>query len=114
MIELLARFPEQHDMQDAVEYLVTRSIKPLVEEKKFDEALAAAKRHKEVFQGIQDDDAYNQLLVYVYDAWGHHHMREKNWPEAVKLYERALGEVPEDGLLSNNLAYSRQELTKKN
>jgi tetratricopeptide (TPR) repeat protein len=113
LIELLARYPDQDDVQEVAENLVTRSVRPAVEEKRFEDALAAAKRHADVFRGIKDPDAYNELLVYVYDAWGHHHMREKNWPEAIKLYERALSEVPDESLLNHNLGYSRQELTKK-
>lgn len=112
MIELLARFPDQEDVQEVVASLVGRAIRPLIEEKKFDEALAAVRRHADVFKGIKDKNAYNELLVHAYDRWGHDLMEQKNWAAAIKLYQRALVEVPDDSLLTNNLEYSQQELNK--
>ena len=71
----------------------------------FQEALACIKAHRAMIS----DDMSARVSLPVYDAWARQHMRNKDWDEAIGVYEKGLAAFPGNGHLKHNLKYCEQQ-----
>ncbi|MEK7468927.1 MAG: hypothetical protein AAB074_16250 [Planctomycetota bacterium] len=85
-----ARFPDV--AQGHVQWVVAT----LCKEGRFEEAVGAAGRHKEL---VKDAAA---VARPAYDQWAGSHSKKKEWKEATEVYGRGLKEYPGDKALENN------------
>ena len=85
-----ARFPDV--AQGYVQWVVSTLCKAA----KFEEAVGAAGRHKEL---VKDPAA---VARSAYDQWANSHTKKKEWKEATDIYGRGLKEFPGDKALENN------------
>jgi tetratricopeptide (TPR) repeat protein len=60
----------------------------------------------------KDGDILNNTRA-TYDAWADTHMKKDDWAGAIKVYEKGLAHLPGDSHLKHNLAYCKQELSKR-
>ena len=67
-------------------------------------------------QGLQrlpKNDHLTNNSIATWNAWADSLMNAKDWGGAIKVYEKALVAFPDNSLLKNNLAYCRQQMSKR-
>jgi len=106
---LRARFPNAPSIAEVGLNHVRRLVQALSKEGKDEEALAVIESAGDLLPAGKDRDG---LTVNVFDLWAKRQMDAKAWPEAAKVYARALQRFPDDRLLRQNTAYLAQEWTR--
>jgi tetratricopeptide (TPR) repeat protein len=77
---------------------------------KYEEALTVAATGLEV---SPKESIIKNNTMAVYDSWANSYMKKNDWAGAIVVYEKALAKMPGDSHMKHNLAYCKQELTRK-
>jgi tetratricopeptide (TPR) repeat protein len=103
------RFPDLAGLPELAKNHAHRVVDDLSKAGKFQDALAAIDQHKDL---IRDDADIKNLALVVYDSWAGKLSQAQKWDQAVDIYEKALGRLPNDGHMKNNLIFTIQEWTR--
>jgi len=109
----LARFPDSRGVIDVAESHTYRAVRKLSDAGKYEEALAAIDRHKELLKAAFKDKAdakLGELGADVYDGWAR---KMPDRGQALGVYQQGLKRLPANHKLKNNLIYSAQEGTRE-
>jgi hypothetical protein len=110
-VALLRRLGTIEAVRDVARNHFRRVVLGLREKGKFEEALGSIKRHQELLDLLSDKDTANDMLEAVYDGWARTFF-QKDWSKAIGIYRDGLKQVPDSGLLQNNLRYCEQQAKK--
>jgi hypothetical protein len=58
-------------------------------------------------QAYPNEDTLKKNAIFTYDRWANGAMTKKDWPEAIRIYEEALGHFPGESALQNNMKYCK-------
>lgn len=106
---LLQRFPEIATLNKVAVGHVQRIVGLLSDAGNFEESLAAIERHQ---QFLVEKETAEDLYQSVYDSWATSFTDQKNYEQAVVVYERGLGRFPDNAHLKQNIVYTMQEWAK--
>ena len=65
------------------------------------------------WQANSKDDYLTNNAVFVWDSWARPFFAVKDWPQAIRIYEKALEQFPDRGALVSNLNYWRNNWKRK-
>ena len=99
LLGLRQQFPKVTHVDQLAKAHVQRVVLELRDSGKFDDALAAINKNKELLK----DQADSRNLAYaVYDFWANGLQRKRNWQAAVDIYAQGLQCLSKDDHLTNN------------
>lgn len=98
--------PDPAPLAEVLEAVLGREVADRVDR---DEAEAALDLIDGVTGALPEETVAN-LRVLAYDRWARQAMDREDWQEAVRIYDRGLGAVPESALLDNNRDYAASRL----
>lgn len=99
---LKLKFPDLEDVARAANNHLNNTVVVLVEDNKYEEALAVLERLKDLAEQEADVE---RLAVFAYDRWAKTFIDAKNWDGAIEIYDRGLALYPDQGLFEQNKAY---------
>ena len=111
LVDLLKRFAGDREVRDVAQNHFHRVIFELRDKGKYDDALAAIDRHKDLLEALDDKDEANEMIAAVYEGWARTYFK-KDWAKAIEVYQQGLKQVPNSSLLKNNLEYCQEQAKK--
>jgi tetratricopeptide (TPR) repeat protein len=99
LLGLRQQFPKVTQVDQLAKAHVQRLVLELRDAGKFEDALAAIDKNKELLKGRADS---RNLACAVYDLWANGLQRKRNWQAAVDIYSQGLQRLPKDDHLTNN------------
>jgi tetratricopeptide (TPR) repeat protein len=106
LLSMLQRFPKLPELKEVAKNHAKSAVLGLRDAGKFEAALTAIDAHREFLAGKND---VKDLSLAVFDTWAGKLAKEKKWPDAVDVYDKALSRLPGDPHIKNNLIYTVQE-----
>lgn len=103
--ELQRQFPDLKQIVDTAKSHVYR----LVDRQLAKNDYSAARRTLVERTSLLNDEAIADLACRIVDSEAQELMKAKNWLEAIQVYQQGLEKYPDNHLLLNNLAFSKQE-----
>lgn len=103
---MAAKFPGLEAASKTGGDQLRRAARDLVEQGKYDEALAAVEKGKGLLQG---EEEVEELCLYVYGTWARTRMKAGEWEKAAEVDEKALGRFPKSSRVREAIAYLTQE-----
>ena len=101
-----AIFPSVPNVRQGPAAIVRGAVIDKAQAGEFEAAIALAERGGELLPQDWADD----LLEFGYDKWARSFFKHKQWPEAIKTYDRGLKRLPDSGLLKQNRAFCLDQL----
>jgi tetratricopeptide (TPR) repeat protein len=101
-----AVFPELPGVRQGPAAIIRRAVIDRAEARDFEAAIALAERGGEILPVNQAND----LVEFGYDRWAKFFMKDKQWQEALKIYDKGLSRLPDSGLLTQNRAHCLAQL----
>ncbi len=89
-----------------------RVVLALRDQQKFEEALAAIDRHKDLLARLDDKEEADEVAEAIFDSWAKKYMEAKQWDQALAVYEKADKRLPGNRHIRQNLVYVVQEWGK--
>ena len=99
-------FPGLPGVRQGPASIIRRTVIDQVEAGDFGAAIALAERAGSVLPAGQA----NELVEFGYDRWAKFFMKKKQWPEAIRIYDRALQSLPGSSLLKQNRSFCLGQL----
>ncbi|MBI2823569.1 MAG: hypothetical protein HYX69_02630 [Planctomycetia bacterium] len=109
LLRLLAKYREVQGVKDVADNHIFRLLRKLEEAGKYNEALAAVDRNREILVALGKENEADELAATVYDAQARKLVKEGHWADAVAVYAEGLQKLPDQSRLTGNLAYNCQE-----
>src|SRR5262249_26673430 len=103
--QLQARYPDRAAIRDGARGYFHVIVKSVCDEQKSEEALGFIDRHADL---LNDPAEVKAVTLSVFDARADRSMRQKDWPAAVAVYQKALERFPQDSHLTQQLGYVLQ------
>lgn len=104
---LVRRFDKIEGVHECALNHVRRWLRALVNEEKFEEAIAAPDEHAELLDLIHGGKDRDDVGAEAYQLWGNTLIDKEDWPAAIAVYEKGLEKFPEASDLKQNLEFCR-------
>ncbi len=101
LAQLMSRFTNIPEVQDAAERYVAQVSRELCAENQYEEAIAAIGRSKHLFS---DDRKIQNSIRAAYDAWAQGYIHQKEWEQALAIYREALKNYKDSHFKHNAVA----------
>lgn len=99
---LKQKFPGLRTVAQAAANHVNNTVNALVQDGKYQEALAVIDGLKDLAEEEADVET---LAVFAYDRWARTFMDQQDWDGAIAIYDEGLARYPDQGLFQQNRAY---------
>lgn len=106
--EAAAKFPDLPRVSQALVNVVIGAVNESVSAGKFENAAALVDQSREILPSA----TMTQLFEFSYSKWAERHMAEKQWKQAVNIYDQGLKHLPESGLFKQNRAYCLDQASR--
>ncbi len=101
LVQLLARFAKISEVQRVAERHVASMSRALYAKQRYEDAITVIERSKHL---LKNDRKVTQFIRPVYDAWAQSYVQQKDWEQALTIYEKALKNYQNSHLKRNAVA----------
>lgn len=106
---LKQKFPGLQNVEQAANYHLSNTVNALVQDGKHEEALVMIGRLKDLAAGEANVE---DLAVFAYDRWARTFMDQMDWDGAIAVYDKGLGQYPDQGVFKQNKAYCIEQKSR--
>jgi tetratricopeptide (TPR) repeat protein len=103
--EAVAKFPELRGLGAAPAAVIGNAVTGKANQGAFQDGVALIEEAAEILP----EDRKTGLFEYVYDHWAKGFMQDKNWREAIGIYDQGLQRAPQSSVLKHNRDYCAKQ-----
>jgi tetratricopeptide (TPR) repeat protein len=99
-------FPDQPEIREAALHAVSTAVASHVRAGAFEDAITAIEQTETVLPARSAEELY----THVFDSWAKRSIDQRDWRQAIEIYDQGLERAPDSQVLKHNRAFSESQL----